>query len=765
MKCNKLNNLWCSLALVGMSFVFLSSCGNFLKGQSAQEETLKVEKTSLNCLKTVSSHVQKYFQAQSSSEEIAQTLSCVDQALLELQTRVEGQNEANTFSAEDLYQIFSQFLKEEQISRLSTQSILKFKAALCSGSADSLTKQEISRLRLFLKTLQVEAIRLNSWMGLFQFEKKDDLGLSEKNVRDAFYQLQVSLKNTLQMTDLVSSGYQWSEFKSLLEQLGFLNSSQQELLQQATVVLNLLMDQQTLKTKSDLDLVIEQVTEVMRLHAFQLYHYVDFEIQNSNQFNKLVIYVQDWVSLLEKSLQYQRTQLITVKSFDPFVHEIFKKGLLPKDLQESTAITFYKKLLIRLFQPGIKIETGDWKGLGPEHFVGLKKEIALFRLYLRWIDQATLSSDLVMQGIARYSVKSLQASLQSYASDRQTDLLAGFLDSEKAQILLAFNEWRSEFLQQRPVLYRFQKMVIARNQEIWDQNWDDLTRGLLGKVLAREWLRGWGDINKTEQIAGSSLTLNQMQIWVSDFKDFGEQVKLFDPRSKNLATVLFSQGNLLTYAADGDDRLSFLEVIQLTNMVTSGAQVLDEMQDHLRQVGCNLAERDVFGNFFNNEKCFIQDLKKNYNTYFSNLSYLNLYLSKLSDADFEKFYQGLMEVARVDVTQTGLRLDTSDLRAFSALLYDIESLYATFDLDGNMGFSPAEIRAGYPRFKAFAKDYAYLHEKPQIDLFNSWIGTVAGYSCYTESDLIRESFIFLAYTGRIPEISDLNTAPCLLVVL
>lgn len=759
MKCNLLKKRWSSLVLIGVSFFILSSCDNFLKGRSTQENTLKVEKASLNCLKTVSNHVQRYLQAQASSEEIEQTLSCVDQALFELQTRAEGQSEADAFSVDDLDQIFSQFLKEEQISRLSIQSVLKFKAALWNGSEVSMSKAEINRLRLFLKTLQVEAIRLNSWMGLFQFQKQD--GLSEKSVSEAFTQLQLSLKNILHMTDLASSGYQWSSFKTLLEQLDFLNSSQKELLQQATVVLNLLMDQQIISTKNDLDLVIQQVTEVMRLHAFQVYHYVDFDIQNSTQLNKLVIYIQDWLNLLENSLQYQRTQLISAKTLDPFVHEIFKKGLLPADLQETTAITFYKKVLIRLFQPGLQIDTTDWKGLGPEHFVGLKKEIAIFRIYLRWIDQATLSNDLVMQGVGRYSLKSLQTSMQSYASDRQIDLLDGFSASEQAQILVAFNELRSEFVQQRPVLYRFQKMVIARNQEIWDQNWDDLTRGLLGKILAREWLRGWGDFNKTGQVATSSLSLSQMQVWLSDFKDFGEQVKLFDPRSKNLATVLFSQGDLLTYAADGDNRLEFFEAIQLVNMMLSGSKALDEMQSHLKQIGCNQSERDVFGNFFNNEKCLIQDLKQNYKAYFSNLSYLNVYLSKLTDADFEKFYQSLMELSRVEATQAGIRVDTSDLRAFVTLLYDIESLYATFDVDGNMGFSPAEIRAGYPRFKDFAKDYAYKYEKPQIDLFNSWIGTVAGYSCYAESDLIRESFIFLAYTGRIPEVSDLNAAPCL----
>ena len=36
-----------------------------------------------------------------------------------------------------------------------------------------------------------------------------------------------------------------------------------------------------------------------------------------------------------------------------------------------------------------------------------------------------------------------------------------------------------------------------------------------------------------------------------------------------------------------------------------------------------------------------------------------------------------------------------------------------------------------------------------------------GYGCYSEDDLIKESFIYLVYNGHTPGLTDLNIAPCL----
>ena len=107
------------------------------------------------------------------------------------------------------------------------------------------------------------------------------------------------------------------------------------------------------------------------------------------------------------------------------------------------------------------------------------------------------------------------------------------------------------------------------------------------------------------------------------------------------------------------------------------------------------------------------------------------------------------------------KLETADLRTFSILLHYIESIYAQFDVDRNWSFSHQEIRWAYPRFKNFATEFAQQTAQEQLELFNLPLVQALGYGCYSQEDLIQESFIFLVYNGVTPGITDLNPAPCL----
>ena len=119
-----------------------------------------------------------------------------------------------------------------------------------------------------------------------------------------------------------------------------------------------------------------------------------------------------------------------------------------------------------------------------------------------------------------------------------------------------------------------------------------------------------------------------------------------------------------------------------------------------------------------------------------------------------------MRVARLDVSNSG-RLETVDLRAFSTLLHYVESLFAAYDADRDGMLSEKEIKASYPKFKAFAEKHAQNKSAEQLKSFSSWKGSAASYSCFTEQDLIKESFVFLVYNGKTPSTSDLTVLPCL----
>jgi hypothetical protein len=228
----------------------------------------------------------------------------------------------------------------------------------------------------------------------------------------------------------------------------------------------------------------------------------------------------------------------------------------------------------------------------------------------------------------------------------------------------------------------------------------------------------------------------------------------------NSGAESFKQADLLTYSADGDGKMSYLETVQYINMLVSGGgQTLLEIREGLTRAGCNLTEIDAFDFVWNNEACAVSDLRKNFKFYFSNLSWLNAFADRLTDQQFNEFYYELMDVTRIDAQFKGVQVETGDLRSMSIILHYIESLFATFDKNGNATFSESEIRTSYVRFKTFARAYAFENSKAQIEEFNGFLGR-AVYGCYSEEDLVRESFIFLVYNGRTPTKSDLSVLPC-----
>jgi hypothetical protein len=59
-----------------------------------------------------------------------------------------------------------------------------------------------------------------------------------------------------------------------------------------------------------------------------------------------------------------------------------------------------------------------------------------------------------------------------------------------------------------------------------------------------------------------------------------------------------------------------------------------------------------------------------------------------------------------------------------------------------------------------ATDFAYKTSQAEIDKFKSWMGSIGGYGCFNEDDLIRESFVYLIFNAKTPDTSDLNSFPC-----
>ena len=745
----------------GLSIVFslgLLSCDKFLAGKPKKPDFIEVKKDNLKCLNELTTQVQSYLKSESNAQDIEDTFTCLDMTLNEFQMRAQGSQDANIFSQDDIFQIFQTFLADAQISNEATIDILKLKAALLGGSEKSLSKVEITQLRELLKALKPELYLLKPHMKLFAFTKADKIHSKEK-IDQGFNQLNLTLKKLLAASQITRSVYSFEDFKRLLNNLQVVGSGSNGLLDLITGVKNFLTGSEVLQTTADFESVIDSFVEILRLYSVHTEGHVFFELKDSQTLSEALDYIENWFRIIENSLQFKKQNSIAATTIDALILKIGEQGFLSADLKSETLVQFYKIILVRVFSKGSEGKVSDFTGLNRLHLLNFRNELAAFKLYQSFINQLPFFAFKKTSG-TDLTINEIQENLKNFNFKSKLSKTTELDASTQIRLLQSVDELRNEFLSKRPVIYRNDKMVVAANQEIWKQNWRDLTEAVIVKFYARGLLIGWGNASESRLVANATLTEANLVKWYDEFKTIGVEYKVFDPRSINTGSRSFKEANLFPYSADGNERMGFFETVQYLNILSSGgSQTLSEVQSGFAKAGCNTTEIDLFNNPWNNEACVIKDLKLNNKSYFNNLPYLVGFLSRLDDKKFYEFYDQAMEISRVNPLTKG-KVETADIRTFIILLYYIEAMYAEFDVDRNWTFSAKEIRWSYPRFKSFATDFAQQTSADQISLFNLDIVKLAGYYCYSQENLIQESFIFLVYNGVTPGLTDLNIAPC-----
>lgn len=733
--------------------LFSSSCSEYLKGKAFRTNFIEVKSDGkLACLENVAEDMQKFLNSTGTNAQLDQTLTCINTTLTELQTRVQGGTEATAFTSAEVYELLAKFASSTKISLAAAQNLVTLKAALLGGDTGKITKAEINLLKNYLVLVTEEAKNLRPFIFLFHF-KSTERAVSREQIRAGFDQLNASLKNLFRKSQLANSTYSFDSFKEAIINILNLGEDKKAMAEIASRFNILLNGNITLISDSDRMAYIDNLTEALQLYSLYTNGYAKFEFKSAQALNETLGFVESVIRLLENSLQYKKSQILSVQSVDGLVSAIAKSPFLPYKITAYNAALFYRTLLVRVFEGGAKANIAAFSGVRAIHLYNIKRELGTFKVYSRMIAR--------LAGESSASLHELQLAMQMLSPATETEILSGYDLATQAKIINDVTDLKSEFIEEVPVIYHNKKIGIAINQRIWGQNWSDLTHGLYVKMLARLLMQGWGQIYPLENIRTNYLTELNMTNWYAEFKHFGIEIKLFDPRKFNSGPTAFKTGNLFTRSGNGDNKLNFKETVETLGVLVSGSGTIHrEMSAGLYAANCNLPELDVFDNHWNFESCFQQVLRANYRQYFSSLPHLLAYLDTLSEEQFGNYFEAALNVVRIDQQNAGQRVETTDIQVMNGLLHFVEGLYLNHDTNFNRYISEAEIRMAYPKFLTIATEFAYSTSRAQIEEFTSWKGDVAGYSCFTEQDLIRESFVFLVFNGRTPTADDFNLFPC-----
>jgi hypothetical protein len=750
-----------SLAGLVMISLALTSCSEYLKGKPAKNDFFEIKSDSkLECFNSVADDLQKFLDSEATNTEIDQTINCINTTLTELQTRVEGRTEASSFTASEVYEILATFAKSAKVTSEGAENILALKAALLGGDKNKITKQEINLLKNYLNLVKIEAKNLKPYIKLFYF-KSTEKAYTKAFIQEAFLQLNTSIKSLYRSSQLANSSYSFEDFKTMLINVLNLTDDKKAMVEVFTKVNAVLNGTQTVLTEAERLSYIDNITEFLRIYAIYANGYAKFEISTSADLNETITFIDSALALIENSLQYKKTQMITVASLDGLVSSIVNSNILSYKIPAYTAAMFYRTVLVRVFESGANASIMGFSGLKSFHIRNIKREIGTYKVYSKLIERVANEDLFASRGITEAPLGELQRAMGALSIASEQEILSGYDSFVQSQIINNVNDLRSEFIESTPIIYKNKKIAVATNQNTWGQKWKDLARGLYVKMLARLIMQGWGQIYPMENIQTNYVTELQMTKWYSELKAFFVAIKSFDPRTYNSGSTSVKTGNLFTRSGNGDARLTFKELSEnLGIILTSSSTTEPEIATALADARCNLPELDVFDKNWNHETCFYQVLRANYKFYFSNLPHLVAYLDTLNEAQFRDYIQSVVDTVRLDEANRGVRIETSDISSMNSLLTFIEGVYIVLDTNNNWALSEAEIKQAYPKFKTVATEFAYKTSQAQIDEFTSWKGEAAGYGCFSEEDLIRESFVYLIYNGKTPSSSNLNSFPC-----
>ena len=757
-------DIFIQLLKLVVSFVLVlgtTSCSEYLVGKPNRPTYIEIKSDGkLACLDNITSDMQKFLDSEGTDHEIDQTITCINATLTELQVRIEGSVEATAFTVTDIYKIFSKFASRMQLSEVAAQNIISLKAALLGGESSKITKNEINLLKNYLLLIGEEAKKLKPYIKLFYFNESDK-SYSKMFIKEATDQLNVSLKNLYKASQMGVSNYSFNNFKDLVINVLNLGADKKSMVEVAGGVSTVLGGKEPLLSEADRMSYIDNITEVLRLYALFANGYAKFEITSSPNLNETLNFIESCIQLIENSLQYKKTQIISVQTIDALVGALAKSNLLTYKMTGYTMAMFYRTVFVRLFESGANGSVMGFSGIRKIHLRNIKHELGLYKLYSKIIERVAGEELFAARGITSAPLGEIQHAMSLLDLSAETEILGAYDVEMQARIINNANQIRSEFTNPLPVIYHKNKIGEASNQDSWSQMWSDLARGFYTTMLARLIMQGWGQIYPLENISTNYLSAQAMANWYSEFKHFAVEIKSFDPRSTMNGFTIFNLANLFTRSANGDKEIRFKELVEsLSISLTSSGGLYNEISNGLENAKCNLAELDIFDNHWNMEPCFYQVLRTNYKLYYSSLPHLIQYLDSLGAGQFKSYFEAAINVVRVDENNAGSKVETSDIRSMNSLLHFIENIFITHDLNSNGLLSEAEIRQAYPKFEATAQDFAYKVSKSQIEDFTSWKGDVAGYGCFSEAELIRESFVFMIYNGRNPTQSDLNSFPC-----
>ena len=746
---SRLNFIPLTLILLAL---LLNGCDRFLhsgKSNSGNDavDTVTIQTKDTACIAALPKNIQLFLDdGQDSTTGLEADVVKAQKALDESATCLS--NSLNTFTkytkgeapdrytAQEIQHFFNRYLlKKNQITDTFLAELMKLKVLVVGGVPETATRVEIQQLGEFVVFAKGEIQKLKGQMRLLSFRRASDQ-VADQDLRLIQDTSNEVLKNLIEKSHITTSKYEWSDFKTFMNELDiFVDHSQslQALLKWVPLVesFKVLFIGENANLASDelwqyaTRWSIDSYTQLLRY--FYLIRHLNLD--SASEWSVLSNWAESVLTGIQTSPAMRDQRLLQVDAIDRLIDEADALKLIRLPLEIPLIKETYRKVLTYIIEGknSKQSSTLTLPGFTTEDLKIITQEFHVWKLEQQFISSVLGNGQMT-------SLPDLRAAANAYPIQKKiSELQAETV--EKEELTRSWSDFL-KLLSNQPGVIREanNKMILATNMEKIPFAFNS---GLLlghTHILTRLALRGYGD-RRSQALFGQGLSKERLADFATDFRALGIRVKFLDPRKADPSGHVFHEANLFTFHGNGDKIIDATEIFEEVNMILSGGvSVLTEVMRDMEISQCLVSQLDIFGNPMVKEDCFYKVFRTRFANYVPNLPGMVAFETHLSEKDYGLFYQGLLRIARVDQHINGL-LERSEIQAMVTVLHYIDALFVVYDKNNNGHFSKDELLSAAPRFRSFISSISPLKDM-----------------------LVDDIFLFLVYNGHKPSIEGIPDA-------
>lgn len=711
-----------------------SGCDRFLtssKPQTEQEETIVIETSKdMACVEGMPEKLNRFFNDESQSDDLPSSVACIQSSLRSFMKYTRGDS-PNFYTGKELQHFFNRYLlKKNQINTGFQEEMMKMKVVLVGGNADQVTRAEIEKLISLLSELGNELQSLRGQIRLLFF-KRDIEQTNLKQIEDLQKSTQEFVAFLIDRTKISTSRYELLDLIKFMREIENFSGPQEAInvifkwLPLVTKVKALFLDNGTQGAsvsdwKNSFAWSVDTYFSILKWH----YKIRFLSDEKPSDWNVLMNWTDDIFDLIVKSPQMQENKLLEAKHIDDLIEEVYKLELFKTALDKELAKRTYRNAIAFILERGnFRGSSFDVSGISERNLKVLLLEYRIWRLSQQFlVDSFGKAARMGIQ----LNTRNLRFEAKNYNYLKVIDQMNP--DPQEREELI--QSWKD-----------FYNLIFAKNSIVTDlkgkmrmeKKLDTLPNTLAGGNLlnsnrsyVRLIMRGYADL-KEKNLFENFIPQPQFLNLEEDFREFAQKMGFVDPRNSSPAARTFMEANFLTYDGNGDELMSSTEGIQLlSQMMSGGRAMVDEIFKDIRQAdvnlkkvrksGCIISEKDIFGKDVTVEPCFINIFRKNSSRYFESMPGTASYLSKMSEKEFEEYYQLMMVVAGLEKRRPGY-IEYSEIRSMMVIMHYLESLLVVYDLNNDQLLDEKELLNAMPRFKDFIVKMSPLGDWFVSDIF------------------------------------------------